>query len=196
MQKHYEKLFIGLSESASSFETSCLGRARSLAPGGRRWKHSTCLRSSLRPTPYAFLKYSISDKCVVFVLKSDRDTTAAEAIHKQLIFCFYDYFFFVGMELVSTKPTKPTWSYVSNKKLFIYFFVFFFFLITDVYDCVQRERKKKWWRWRREETGRRKQDETEDAKSPTDRATLRSIVIKSLVIKQKPWLSIAVRNSL
>lgn len=101
----------------------------------------------LRPALVCICKYSISDICSLIIFKSDQDTTAAEAIHKEAHILFLLLFFFVGMELVSTKPTKPTCSYVLNKRLFIYFFCLFLF-ITVVYDGVQddkqgeRERKK------------------------------------------------------
>lgn len=46
----------------------------------------------------------------------------AEAIHKEAhIFDFSIMLIFVGMELVSTKPTEPTCGNVSNKRLFIFF---------------------------------------------------------------------------
>lgn len=49
------------------------------------------------------------------------------------------------MELVSTKPTKPTCSYVLNKRLFIFFCLFFF--ITGVYDGVQDDDTREQKRW-------------------------------------------------
>lgn len=81
----------------------------------------------LRPALVCVCKYSISDICSLFIFKSDQNTTAAEAIHKEahiltLLLCSL-----VGMELVSTKPTEPTCSYVSNKRLFISFFLNSFF---------------------------------------------------------------------
>ena len=98
---------------------------------------------SLRPALGCICKYSISDICSLIIFKSDQDTTAAEAIHKEAHILFLLlFFFFVGMELVSTKPTKPTCSYVSNKRLFIFFFCFILF-ITGVYDGVQDDRENR-----------------------------------------------------
>lgn len=54
------------------------------------------------------------------------------------------------MELVSTKPTKPTCSYVLNKRLFIFFFCLFLF-ITGVYDGVQDDKARERERERRRE---------------------------------------------
>lgn len=85
----------------------------------------------LRPALVCICKYSISDICSLIIFKSDQDTTAAEAIHKEAHILFLLLFFSVGMELVSTKPTKPTCSYVLNKRLFIFFLFVFVY-----YRCV------------------------------------------------------------
>lgn len=94
----------------------------------------------LRPALVCICKYSISDICSLIIFKSDQDTTAAEAIHKEAHILFLLLLFFVGMELVSTKPTKPTCSYVSNKRLFLFFCLFLF--ITGVYDGVQDDKDR------------------------------------------------------
>lgn len=91
---------------------------------------------------YAFCKYSISDICSLIIFKSDQDTTAAEAIHKEAHILFLLLFFFVGMELVSTKPTKPTCSYVLNKRLFIFFFCCFCLLQVCMMVCRTKKEKR------------------------------------------------------
>lgn len=99
-----------------------------------------CVVCLLRPALVCICKYSISDICSLIIFKSDQDTTAAEAIHKEAHILFLLLFFFVGMELVSTKPTKPTCRYVLNKRLFIFFCLFLF--ITGVYDGVQDDKER------------------------------------------------------
>lgn len=87
--------------------------------------HSPPIIVLLRPALVCIGKYSISDICSLFIINSDQNTTAAEAIHKEAhIFDFAIMLIFVGMELVSTMPTEPTCSNVSNKRLFIFFYYF------------------------------------------------------------------------
>lgn len=92
----------------------------------------------LRPALVCICKYSISDICCL-IFKSDQDTTAAEAIHKEAHIFVLLLFFFVGMELVLTKPTKPTCKFMHWIKGYLSFFVLF---ITGMYDGVQDHKQR------------------------------------------------------
>lgn len=139
--KRTNKHFWSIQTSSRSFVQNLL-TATDQSPSGRSWKPSPCccVVCLLRPALVCICKYSISDICSLIIFKSDQDTTAAEAIHKEAHILFLLLFFFVGMELVSTKPTKPTCSYVLNKRLFIFFCLFLF--ITGVYDGVQDDKER------------------------------------------------------
>lgn len=69
------------------------------------------------------------------------------------------------MELVSTNPTKPTCSNVSNKRLFIFFFVCFCLLQVCMMVCrtTKRERERKTKengeKWKSEERRERRRKE-------------------------------------
>ncbi len=71
------------------------------------------------------------------------------------------------MELVSTKPTKPTCRYVLNKRLFIFFCLFLF--ITGVYDGVRddKERDRERERERERESINQQRRETEGRRQQT-----------------------------
>lgn len=112
----------------------------------------------LRPALVCICKYSISDICCL-IFKSDQDTTAAEAIHKEAHIFVLLLFFFVGMELVLTKPTKPTCKFMHWIKGYLSFFLFCLFCLLQVCMMVcrttNRERKQQ-----RRETEERRERET------------------------------------
>lgn len=120
------------------------------------------LRMCLRPALGCICKYSISDICCL-IFKSDQDTTAAEAIHKEAHIFVLLLFFFVGMELVLTKPTKPTCKFMHWIKGYLSFFCFVCFVY---YRCVwwcagpqtERENNKEGKR-RKDKKERRRKDE-------------------------------------
>ena len=81
---------------------------------------------------YAFVNTVFQIYVVLSSLNLTRTLQRQKQYIKKLIFLFLLLFFFVGMELVSTKPTKPTCSYVLNKRLFIFFFSFVCFCLLQV----------------------------------------------------------------
>lgn len=64
------------------------------SPRGRSWKTSPVV-VVLRPALVCNCKYSISDICSLIIFKSDQDTTAAEAIHKEAHILFFTIILFL-----------------------------------------------------------------------------------------------------